>query len=338
MLDSTSAAETVSGSTSGLEGPDLLDVADDLDAVFLREHLLGDGAGGHPADGLPGACPAAALPVPNAVFGLVRVVGVRGPELRPHVLVVFAASVLVPYAYEDRGAQRAAFEYAGQYLGAVRLPPLGRDVALPWAAAVEVSLQIVGFERDSRGASVYDHTDGVSVRLAPGGNAEDVPEAVAHSPIVYLSTCREASRALLRCNARCNAPMALLGVSGLAEAWTLDGYRVASMLPSTQAAWHCRGPVAAPGSARGRGRRMAKAPPGNTGPGCNTCEYLPLRRMSAARSPGPFRGCRQPLAFQPSSLGKRSPNSVTLSSSPESGEGGRPLRRSGGRSRTCCRC
>ena len=83
-----------------------------------------------------------------------------------------------------------AFEYAGQYLGAVGLPPLGRDVALAWAPAVKVALQIVGVERHPRGASVHDHADGVAVRLAPGGDAERMSEAVAHGPVALPDDVR----------------------------------------------------------------------------------------------------------------------------------------------------
>ena len=191
---------------------------------------------------------------------------------------------------------------------------------------------------------------GIRVRVAtPASTASDEP---ARSP--GPSRLDGSSRP------RCASPRCYHGVTqaawhcrertrgrGAHGLWTVIVWRLCYHLPRCVALSKAQSPHPAPGCNPGTLRRMAKAPPWEFGGACNTCEYLPLRRMSAARSPGPFRGAashwrsrRRPrwASDLRHSVTIQRPVNSSLSSSPESGEGGRPLRRSGGRSRTCCRC
>ena len=60
------------------QGMNLLDVSEDFGLTRLAQELFGNRATGDAADGFARAGPAAALPIPNAVFLLIRKIGVRG--------------------------------------------------------------------------------------------------------------------------------------------------------------------------------------------------------------------------------------------------------------------
>ena len=156
----------------GCELPDLLDVADDFNAVVAGEQLLGDRSRGHSPDGLARARPAAALPVANAVFGVVGVIGVGGPVLGAHVLVVLPPSVLVPHAYEYGSAERQAVEHAGEYLRPVALLALRGNLALAGPAAVQFLLYVIDRQLEPGRAPVDHDAHGVAVGLAPGADLE----------------------------------------------------------------------------------------------------------------------------------------------------------------------
>ena len=54
----------------------LLDVSEDFGLTRLAQELFGNRATGDAADGFARTGPAAALPIPNAVFLLIRKIGV----------------------------------------------------------------------------------------------------------------------------------------------------------------------------------------------------------------------------------------------------------------------
>ena len=168
------------GIDDGAEALDLLDAGEDVDAIGLVQDFTGDGAGGDASDGFAGAGAATALPVADAVFGLISEVGVGRPVFMGHLGVSLGARVFVLHPEGDRSAESTAFERAGQDLDGIGLLARGDDGGLAGAATVEVGLDITFGEGNPRGATVDDDADSASVRFAPGGDAEQVTKGVAH--------------------------------------------------------------------------------------------------------------------------------------------------------------
>ena len=162
----------------GDDGADLLDVAEDADALPGQE-FLGDGPGGDPADGLAGAGPAAAAVVAQAVLGVEGEVGVAGPILVLDVAVIAAALVAVAEEDADRGAVGHALEDAGPDFRQVLFLALRDDLRLPRPAAAQVGQQVLDAERQTGRAAVDDDEVARAVADAGGGDAEQFAEGVA---------------------------------------------------------------------------------------------------------------------------------------------------------------
>ena len=164
---------------------DLLDVAEDLDAVGVMEKLFGDGAGGDACDGLAGRGATAAAVIAEAELGVEGEVGVPGAVLVLDVAVVAGSLVLISDQHGDGGAGGSALEHAGEDLGVIRLITLRGDLRLPGPAALEIGQQVVLGERQSGRAAVDDDDVGGAVRLAGGGHAKQVAEGgTGHRDIV----------------------------------------------------------------------------------------------------------------------------------------------------------
>ena len=142
MLDSTSLNFTLSGFDVGDDALDLFDVGQDFDAEPFAQEFFGDGAGGDAADGFAGAGAPAALPVADAVLGVVGVVGVRGAELGFHFGVGLGPGVLVFDPQADRRAEGLALERAGEDLHRVGFLARRDDFGLAGPAAVQVGLDV----------------------------------------------------------------------------------------------------------------------------------------------------------------------------------------------------
>ncbi len=96
---------------------DLLDVGDDVElGGEIFKDLAGDGGGGDATDGFTGGGATAAVPVTNAEFGLVGVVGVGGAVEGFHLGVGFGAVVLIADHDGDRGSGGEALKDAGEIL------------------------------------------------------------------------------------------------------------------------------------------------------------------------------------------------------------------------------
>lgn len=183
------ATDDIGFDLGGLEGVgvdgsdevlDLGDAGEDLDVPEVAEEFTGDGAGGDPADGFAGAGAASAGPGADAEFGVVGVIGVGGPELGGHFGVGFGSEVFVADPEGEGGAESDAFEGAAEDLDGIGFFAGGGDGGLAWAPAVEVRLDIGFGERQSGGATVDDHADAAAMGFAPGGDAEEVAEGIAH--------------------------------------------------------------------------------------------------------------------------------------------------------------
>ena len=163
---------------------DGVDPCDDFEAWGEGcEDLAGDGGGGDAADGFAGGGSAAALPVTDAVFGVVGVVGVAGAVFAGHFGVGFGAGVLVTDHDGDGGAEGEPVEDAGEDFAAVEFLAGGDDVALAWAAAVEVELDVFCGEGESGWAAVDDDADATAVAFTPCGNSEELAPLTGHSGV-----------------------------------------------------------------------------------------------------------------------------------------------------------
>src|SRR5439155_7220513 len=115
---------------------DLFHEGEHLDAVTFAQDLLCDATGGHATNGLARAGASTALPVADAEFRLIRVIGVGGPKFRRHLRIRFGTRVLVFNPHTDGSAERFAFESAGQDLDDVALLARGDNSRLTRPAAI----------------------------------------------------------------------------------------------------------------------------------------------------------------------------------------------------------
>ena len=106
----------------------------------LLQHLLGNGSGGHAADGFTRGGPPAAAAGLDAVFGLVGGIGVRRPKGHLHFLVIAWPLVFVAHHHGDRRAEAHPIEQATECLNAVVLFARRCDLALAGLAPVQFSL------------------------------------------------------------------------------------------------------------------------------------------------------------------------------------------------------
>ena len=136
--------------------------------------------GRHPPDGLARAGPPAALPVADAVLGVVGVIGVRGPVDVLERRVMLRLGVRVVHQDEDRGAERLPLENAGEDFARVAFLALRGDAALPRPPPVQLHLDVVVRQLQPRRTAVHDHAHRAAVRLSPRGDAEEMTEAVSH--------------------------------------------------------------------------------------------------------------------------------------------------------------
>src|SRR5690606_2022490 len=157
----------------------LLDVAYDLGAVELTQQRLGDDASGHARRCLTSARATTTAVVAKTILGVVRVVGVTRTVFRGNVRVIAALLILVAYQDGDARAGGAALEHACEDLRSVGLVTLRHDLALARSTPIEVDLQRLHRKGDPRRATIDDHDVSGSVRLAGGGDAKGLTEAVS---------------------------------------------------------------------------------------------------------------------------------------------------------------
>ena len=141
---------------------------------MFAQNFLRHGAGGDAPDGLPRAGASAALPIADAEFGLVGVVGVGWPEFRRHFAVGAWPGILILDEHGNGCADGLALERAGKDLHPVGLLARSDDGGLARAAAVQIGLDIGFRQRQARRAAVNYNTDAPSVRFPPSGNAKQV--------------------------------------------------------------------------------------------------------------------------------------------------------------------
>ena len=152
-----------------------------LDTGMERvENLTGHHTGGNPPDGFPGRGASPALPIADAVFGLIGEIGVRRTEGRLHFAVSLRSRVLVADENSDRRPKGFALENAGQNLAAVGFFARGDDVALPRTPAIEFLLDVGFGQFQLRQAAIDDHPDPAAVGFPPRGDTEKLAGAAGH--------------------------------------------------------------------------------------------------------------------------------------------------------------
>ena len=112
-----------------------------------------------------------------------------GAETVGDLAVIARALVHVLDHQPDRRAGGQALEHARQDADLVGLLALRGEFRLARAAAVEPGLDVGLGEADARRAAIHHRADGGTMALAPGGDAEEMAEAVeAHgSPATAMS-------------------------------------------------------------------------------------------------------------------------------------------------------
>jgi len=94
--------------------------------------------------------------------------------------VCFGTRVLVHDQNGDGRAERLPFENAGENLAAVGFIALRDNAALAGTSTIQFALNVGFVELQARRTSIDYNPNAATVRFAPGGNAEEVAEAVAH--------------------------------------------------------------------------------------------------------------------------------------------------------------
>ncbi len=148
----------------------------------IEQNLARDDPGGDAANRFPCGSAAAALPVANAVLRLIGEIGVRRSKGLRRFRIILRTRIFVHDEDGNRRAERAPFENAGQDLAAIRFLALRGDRALAGTAAIEFGLNIGFAQFESRRTTVDDNANTAAMRLAPGGNAKESAEKVAHFP------------------------------------------------------------------------------------------------------------------------------------------------------------
>ena len=103
-----------------------------------------------------------------------------GAEGHLHFLVVLRTLVLVADHHRNRGAQGDPVEQAAEDFDPVVFLARGGDLALARFAPIQVVLDRVQVEVQSRRTALHDHANTAAVRFAEGADAEEIAEAASH--------------------------------------------------------------------------------------------------------------------------------------------------------------
>jgi hypothetical protein len=116
--------------------------------------------------------------VADAVFQLVGQIGMAGAEARRDVAVILGALVGVLDQQRDGRAGGLPLEHAGEDAHRVGFLPLRGEFGLARPAAVQPGLDVRLAQRQARRAAIHHAADRRPVAFAPGGDTEQMAEAV----------------------------------------------------------------------------------------------------------------------------------------------------------------
>ena len=175
----------------GFEGADLGDPTDDGErGPEGGEVGVGDGASDDAAEGFAAAGATSASVV--AVFESLAPdgIGVAWAVGRCELCIVLRALVGIANDGSDGCAECLVFEDAREKLDGVRLFAVGGEVRLAGAAAIECGLNLLGAQRNARGAAVNDCAHCGAMTFAKGGETKKLAEGVQGDPRSSTTTQR----------------------------------------------------------------------------------------------------------------------------------------------------
>ena len=161
--------------------PNLLHIPHYLNAIFLRQPFLSDSPRRNAPYRLPSARPTSPLPIAYPKLGVISIIGVRRPINPPHMLIIFAARVAIPNAYQYRRPQRFPLKHPRKYLRPIPLLALCGNLALPRPPPIQLPLNIPLAQPQPRRAAVHRHPHRIPMRLPPRRNPKHPPKSIAHS-------------------------------------------------------------------------------------------------------------------------------------------------------------
>lgn len=105
----------------------------------------------------------------------------RGSEFVPHLIISSRTMIRIAHQQRYRRPRRTAFKYAGQDLHPIRFFSRRHDVALPWSATVQLKLNLLRRNGQTRRTPIDNNTDRGSVTLPPCGDLKYFPEHIGHT-------------------------------------------------------------------------------------------------------------------------------------------------------------
>ena len=178
-------AHGIPGFEGNLVRSQLAQVAMNDDAMGLAEPFPGNRRSGNPNSGLPGRRPPAAPVVADAVLLPVGVIGMARAERVDQISVVFTSCIFIADQQRNRCAGRLTFKDAGQDFDPVGFLPLGHVAGRAGFAAIQILLDIVGGQHQTRRATIDDAPDGRAVAFAKGRHGKDVTKGIAGHDLLH---------------------------------------------------------------------------------------------------------------------------------------------------------
>ena len=154
-----------------------------LNTGLLVQVFSRDRAGRNPHRGLACRRAAATTIVTDAVFLVIRVIGVAGTELVLDIAVVFRALILVFDQKTYRRACCLTLEHTGEDLHLVGLFPLRSMTRTTRPAAIEILLDIALIKRHSWRTTVDHAAERPSMALAERRHYKQTTETVTRHPV-----------------------------------------------------------------------------------------------------------------------------------------------------------
>src|ERR1700730_304990 len=108
----------------------------------VTQHLFGDGASSNTTDCFTSRGTTPALPIPDAVLLMIRVVSVRRTKSRLHLAIRFRTRVLIPNQDRDWRSKSEPFKSPGENLAPIFFRSWGHNFALSGAPPVKIRLEI----------------------------------------------------------------------------------------------------------------------------------------------------------------------------------------------------
>jgi len=129
--------------------------------------------------GLTRRRPTSAAIIANAVFLLIRIIGMPRPKLILDVAIILRALIFVLDDEPDRRARRHTLEHTRENLHLVRFAALGRVPRLAGATAIEIALNIRFIKRHARRTAIDDTAQRAPMAFAEGRDYKILANTVA---------------------------------------------------------------------------------------------------------------------------------------------------------------